>query len=314
LWKLVITVLAAVAGYAAVLGVGDDIAEAPRALGSLGASTWLVLLTLSGINYALRWVRWHGWLRRFGHLLGALWSLTIYLAGFAFTVTPAKAGEAVRAIYLREAKGVPVGRTLSLVYFERLLDVGAMAVLGLGAFGLWLGAYEMAFALALGGITGFVMLTHPAVYRPLRRVLERRNGRIARAASEMLLSTESLLTTRNVLTGLTIGLVAWLAEGAGLALIVAVMAEPVSVGAAIGIYAGGMLAGVASMLPGGLGGAEGFMLGALIRAGSTVQGAAVATVACRLATLWFAVLVGIAAMSVLTVAPWRQPAERPGEL
>ena len=50
------------------------------------------------------------------------------------------------------------------------------------------------------------------------------------------------------------------------------------------------------MLPGGLGSAEITMIGLLILNGVTGADAATATIVIRIATLWFAVLLGILAM------------------
>jgi uncharacterized protein (TIRG00374 family) len=64
-------------------------------------------------------------------------------------------------------------------------------------------------------------------------------------------------------------------------------------------YAIGNLAGSLSFLPGGLGVAETSMTG-LLRAlsGAPAAGAAAATVLIRLATLWYAVAIGVAALAV----------------
>ena len=56
--------------------------------------------TLRLLNYALPFLRWHGYLRALGARVGLGRDLLIYVAGFAFTVTPGKAGEVVRSVYL----------------------------------------------------------------------------------------------------------------------------------------------------------------------------------------------------------------------
>jgi uncharacterized protein (TIRG00374 family) len=62
---------------------------------------------------------------------------------------------------------------------------------------------------------------------------------------------------------------------------------------AIGIYGISMLAGAISFLPGGLGGAEAAMMALLTAGGATIATAALATVICRVVTLWFAVFIGV---------------------
>ena len=65
---------------------------------------------------------------------------------------------------------------------------------------------------------------------------------------------------------------------------------------AIGIYAVATLTGVAAVfLPAGIGGMEAVMTTLLVSRGASVSDALIATLLCRLATLWFAVLIGLAA-------------------
>ena len=65
---------------------------------------------------------------------------------------------------------------------------------------------------------------------------------------------------------------------------------------AIFVYAISMLAGALSFLPGGLGGAEAIMISLLVLKGMAMPAAIAATVFIRLATLWFAVLIGLLAL------------------
>ena len=65
---------------------------------------------------------------------------------------------------------------------------------------------------------------------------------------------------------------------------------------AVFIYALSMLVGGLSFLPGGLGSAEAVMIALLILKGMAMPTAVAATVFIRLATLWFAVLIGLLAL------------------
>jgi len=59
-----------------------------------------------------------------------------------------------------------------------------------------------------------------------------------------------------------------------------------------------MLAGAISFLPGGVGGAEAVMAAMLVAAGAPEAKAVAATVIIRLATLWFAVAIGVLTMAL----------------
>ncbi len=76
-----------------------------------------VTLLMSAINYALRFGRWQLYLGALGHPLAWQPSLRIYLAGFALTTTPGKAGEALRGVLLKPL-GVPYPQSFAAFVSE----------------------------------------------------------------------------------------------------------------------------------------------------------------------------------------------------
>ena len=64
------------------------------------------------------------------------------------------------------------------------------------------------------------------------------------------------------------------------------------------VYAFASLAGAVSMLPGGLGVAEGSLTGLLAGLGTPLPEAAAATLLVRAATLWLAVAIGVVTLLV----------------
>ena len=113
---LVLSTGAAVLLYAATIALSGWHGVA-RALARIDAAGWSAVFALSAANFGLRFVRWQIYLRRLGHELPRRYSAGVYLAGFAFTTTPAKAGEAVRSIYLK-GQGVGYGDSLACLFAE----------------------------------------------------------------------------------------------------------------------------------------------------------------------------------------------------
>ncbi|HEX5063643.1 MAG TPA: flippase-like domain-containing protein, partial [Kofleriaceae bacterium] len=74
----------------------------------------------------------------------------------------------------------------------------------------------------------------------------------------------------------------------------------VDLGLAMVIYAGTTIAGALSFLPGGLGVTEGAMSMALVKGAAKLDPstAVAATLLTRLATLWFAVVIGVAFLAL----------------
>lgn len=288
--------------------------DAPRivqALGAVGAGGVVTILALSLLNYLLRYVRWAGYLKALGHTVPALRHLAYYLGGFAFTVSPGKAGEAVRSVYLHP-HGVPYAHSLAGLFVERLLD--ALAVTALSLLVVFSAGVHLPGIIACAVLFGAVALfaAHDLAPRLLRR-LSARLGARAQAAllhlASLLESSARLLRPQLLLPGLLIGLIAWGAEGYGLYLLARELQLPLGVVSGIGIYSLAVLAGAAAFfMPGGLGGMEVAMTALLVAAGVPLALAFVMTVLCRLATLWFAVVLGILALLWIEATPQASPA------
>ena len=282
------------------LAVLSDAATIRDGLHRLGPGQWLALLGLSLLNYALRFLRWHGYLLALGARVGIGRDLLIYVAGFAFTVTPGKAGEAVRSLYLRSA-GVPWSPGLAALAVERVLDLAAVMILAALALRVFSDQGLPALLLFVVVAGGLLMVTRPGVARWLLAWLpdEGRWTRLKDGVLAVLDHSRVLLAPRRLLGGLGLGLVAWISEAWGFYLLLGWLgldAEPLR---AMGIYAAGMLAGAISFLPGGLGGTEATMVALLVVGGAVFGSAVLATVICRAVTLWFAVVLGIGVVLAL---------------
>lgn len=296
---LAITAALAMALYLLAAFAGDA-----REIGNaLAAITWpqlALILGLSLLNYALRFLRWQYYVVLFGHQIPRLRHFAYYLAGFAFTVTPGKAGEAVRSLYLKP-HGMGYAESLAAFFVERLLDVLAIAALALG--GAWLFPNYRTFVLlsCLGLITFTWLMVRPELPDRLeawaaRPLHPRQLPPVLQRLAKLLRASTLLLTTRKLYGGLAIGILAWAAEGFALYMILKGMNVTLPVGTAIGIYAVSVLAGALSFLPGGLGSTEAIMGLLLILAGIGSSTAIAATLLCRFTTLWFAVLIGLLAL------------------
>jgi len=114
-------------------------------------------------------------------------------------------------------------------------------------------------------------------------------------------TTALLLRPRPLVLGLALSVVSWFFECAAFwAVVHGFSGAAVELQAATFIYASMTVAGALSFLPGGLGVTEAGMLAMLgeLGTGCGRSVAAAATFVTRLCTLWFAVLVGIAALLI----------------
>lgn len=278
--------------------------EILSALDRLSFGDWSLLLALSLLHFALRFGRWQVYLEIIGHHVPCVLSAAYYLSGFALTMTPGKVGEAWRAVYLRP-HGVPYSDTVACFFAERYTDLLAILLLSILALGIYEGTlWPLALAVLL--IVGALLAVRsPALPAMLDRLGARYHAGILVKTGEALARTlrvsSALLSLRLVLGATLLGLFAWGAQGVLLYAVLQMLGEPGGLLIAIGIYALAMLAGALSFLPGGLGSAEAVMILLLLVTGLDVANATAATLICRVATLWFAVGLGVLAILGLAV-------------
>lgn len=275
----------------------DETLQAIVRLGTIGI--WIIL-SLSLINYALRFLRWQWYLTAVEYSQLSLWqSFRYYVTGFAFTMTPGKAGEMIRSVFLKR-HGVTYPQSLSMFFVERLSDL--LASLMLSTLILWhFKSYQQWLLIPIGFvITVLIVIRHPTWLIRLQQLLITKvSTRVANGSRniiELILHSHTLLEYRFFYGSLLLSLLAWTAEGIGFYYILHTIGIDCSLSLAVGIYTMSLIIGALSFLPGGLGGTEAAMLILLTHLGATHQDALAATLICRLATLWFAVALGALAM------------------
>lgn len=268
------------------------------------ASILPVLCGLSLLSYLLRCARWHWLLARAGHRIPAVRGALAYLAGFAFTATPGKVGELVRMRYLAP-QGVPPGRVLSAFVYERSFDLLTLLLLAC----LAITRYDI-FAVGVGFVAVFLTLILGLAYRPhpLTRLSARlRRHRLSQLSRWLRLLRDGLAGCRQWLTPLDLsmalltGLAAWVATAGAFVLLLQHLGVVMPLLAAWATYPLAMLAGAASMAPGGVGSTELSLVALLSFFDVPVATAALAAVGIRLASMWFSVLCGLVCVALLEV-------------
>ena len=287
------------------LGLYGDIHETGVRLAGFRWQLVPVILGLTMFNYLLRSWRWQFFLKSLGVQVEWKLSWWVFVSGLAMTVTPGRLGELIKSYFLKKIAGVEMSATAPLVVFERLSDGLAMIVLMSG--GLFLSQYGLpAVGLALAMAVGFIWLLHQ------RRLVEKilaftlhlpYVAKYFNHLNNLYQSSARLVHWRVLLVGWLLSLLAWASEGVGFYLILLGLGfEPSWTGLMLTLFVFGFaaIAGFATLLPGGLGVAEGTMVGLLVLLwGADNATAAAATLLVRLATLWFGVGWGLAGIFYL---------------
>jgi glycosyltransferase 2 family protein len=306
--RLLISILLGVLVYAVLTAFSDfeEVAD------SFGDFRWellpLILLVTCG-NYGLRFVKWQYYLRMIGVSgLRLSDSFLIYFSGLGMVVTPGKVGEWLKSYLLREMHGTPVMRSAPILLAERLTDSLALLVIG-GVGVIFFGPeYWWVVAVIAGGSAVAVAVArHRATAERLLRLIERAPvvGRFGHRFTEMYESTYILMEPRAVLLMTALSVCSWFFEVMAFYLTLIGLGVDGSLDtllkAAFVLPIATLVAAIAIFAPGGLGVAEGLLSSLSIELLDMSKGdAAVGTVIIRIATLWFGVVVGLAAFAVLT--------------
>lgn len=265
-----------------------------------------MLLGLTLVSFGLRYLRWRWLLKRSGARHTPWWKgFAAYLSGFMFTATPGKVGELLRIRYFGRF-GVAPERVLAAFIHERSFDLLSVLLLAT----LLLAHHPRLFAVALSFtallVGAVVTLMHkPAWLRQtagrLHRMSLKRLARFAGLLCRGLRQCRVWVTPADTLVCLALGLLAWGTVSAAFTLLLHSLHLQLPLLQALGTYPLAMLAGAASMLPGGIGSTEATIIVLLTQAGSSAETATLAAIGIRLTTLWFSILCGMASALLLEI-------------
>lgn len=298
IWVAIVIVI----GIAAVVMIGDVRLLADR-LGTFAWWAFAAAVGLSLTNYVIRFLRWQLYLKWQNVSVPATSSALVFGAGLSLSITPAKLGELVKSYLLRELHDIPPTLTAPIVVAERVTDLIALltlAIVGVAVYGV-----QTTLVLAAGGVIvfGLILLAWPRPTKALIDLVTRPavTRRFRGPLHQIYDGLASLCRPSRLGLATAIALPSWACECVGFALICnAFPGTQVDPGLAMVIYAATSIAGALSFLPGGLGVTEGAMTLFLVRSAAQIDPSTAldATLLTRLATLWFAVLLGLVLLAI----------------
>ena len=301
LWSLLLALLV----YIGLIVYGDW-----RQLTTLLAGfPWMWLppvLALTLVNFGVRLLKWHWYLRLIRTPISFGQSARIYGISFLMMMTPGKVGEFVRAFMVRNVSGTPVSVVAPVVLAERMTDGLAMILLaGIGLLAIADETIRLAAVAALLVIAAIIVAIQ---IRPLALwclALGHRIPLVNRFADKLAAFYESsyfLLQPKYLVTSVLIGLFSWTSQG--LAFFLVMLGFGVTPGVdtmltSVSAFNMSTVVGAVVATPGGLGGVESSLAALSIQLlGLSRPAAAAAALLIRFATLWFGVAIGLLCLAL----------------
>lgn len=284
-------------------------------LATFEAWTFAAACGLSLANYGLRFLKWEYYLgvlgiRRDEHgrrIMPVHESLLVFLSGFVLTITPGKVGEVFKSLVLKETRGIELEVTAPIVGGERVTDlVGIIVLVTVGGATFPGGLLWAAIGAGLVG-TILVVVAFSSVTNAILGPFKRLPGSIGRIVTLYAPRIEKALEELRVLTSpkhlvipSLLSILGWSLEGIGVYVVLRGFHATLDPPRATFFYATGTLAGALVPVPGGLGVTEKVLEESMVKIGQVPGAIATATmILSRLATLWFAVVVGFVSLGAL---------------
>jgi uncharacterized protein (TIRG00374 family) len=279
-----------------ILAVLSDLGELAAALDSFDYALIPAILGLVALSYVVRFFRWTYYLRVLKVSVPMGINAAIFTSGLSMTISPGKLGEVLKSVFVRNVTGAPIARTAPAVVAERATDGTGMVLWGfLGAFALDLPPWTMVIFLVLA-VFGIAVLRSKRLSLAAERILSKLPlvNRLAPHLRVFHGASNELLGTRPLLVGTAISFFSWGLECTGVYLCAVGLGVDRPFLLIVFVFALSSLLGVLSMLPGGIGAVEAGLYGQFVAIANLSTGVAGAlTLVIRLATLWFATLLGI---------------------
>jgi uncharacterized protein (TIRG00374 family) len=221
------------------------------------------------------------------------------------SVTPGKMGEVLKSFLVKEETGTPVSKSAPIVFAERLTDF--LSIVFLCIIGAYVFNYGLEIIISAGVIFILCVLVLSSKKLSLRIIrLFEKIKYLKKFISKFHTAYESIylmLRIKPLIIAFFISLVSWFFECVGFYVVLKVFSysvEMVSVSLLIAtfIYGFSTLIGAIAMLPGGLGATEASITGLLVYLKIPKDISVASTIIIRVATLWFAVIIGIFAILI----------------
>jgi uncharacterized protein (TIRG00374 family) len=216
------------------------------------------------------------------------------------SVTPAKLGEVLKSVLVKEITGVPISKTAPIILAERITDFLSLLIIAITGAYLFDYGGRRTIIIAVFFILLIFVISNKKIALSVINFVEKfpyikkyiHNIHLAYESSYQLLKPKPLLQMT------LLSLVAWGFECTGYYIILLNFNINFGILWAFFSYSFSTIIGAISMLPGGLGLTEGSLTFLLIEKKVATDIAVATTFIIRVVTLWFAVLVGIFSLTL----------------
>jgi len=270
-------------------------------LNSLKEFNWqyfpFILLVIY-FTFLLKFFKWQYYLKYLNINVQRSISFKIFMASLVMGVTPGKIGDLIKSYMLKEVNGTPVNSTIPIVFAERVTEFVSLlflVILGLNLFNQNI----LIIIISLFSIVIlFILFFNSRITNKIISMLSKwkKLEKYIVPISLTISNSKLLLQPKPFLLMFLLSFIIWIIEGLAFYLILVQFNIDSSAIWSLFAYLFSIFIGSLSMLPAGLGVTDGSLTFLLSQNGFSKEIAVSATLIVRIATLWFALIVGLFSM------------------
>lgn len=260
-----------------------------------------LIVSLVSAGWLALYLRWILLLKNLKYSFPHKQNFSIFLSGFALSVTPGKIGELLKSQLLKEKFDLPRKISVPVILIERFYN--AIGIVIISIFGILVFNFSGIIILITACllILIFFILRSEKLFNTLIQKFSKIKY-LSKFSNSFLDSYDVIKKStqpRIFIISSTLSSIYWIFESIAVYFVLRSFGiDLLSIFDVIPTYATSIILGVASLIPGGLGVSESTLIGLLSLQGLTISTAASLTIFIRLLTLWYAVFIGFIALKI----------------
>jgi glycosyltransferase 2 family protein len=244
----------------------SDIEKTVSTITSIDVKYLLGGIVLWLISGSLRVLRWHFFLKSITNKIPFVRSSLYFLSGFAFILSPARAGEILRSPFIKRDYNISISKTAPIVLVERFYDLlGGTIIISIGLIFADFDKAIIILPIGFLAIILFIMRSKTIFNKLFLRLSKIRFiSKLLPNVEESFEVISTLMKPKYFLVGTLLPIIFSMLEVAGVYLFILGLSETINFNDLLVIYQATNIAAGLSMIPGGVGILEGGMVGLFV--------------------------------------------------
>ena len=292
--RLILVLVAAVGIYAIFLFTSDFNIITEK-ISNFKINYLPLILFLVTASWCPVFIKWHFLLKNCEIDIPLTRSITVFLSGLAFDITPGKLGALMKSQILKTSFNIPRTKTAPIILVEKVYDlIGAILASIIGIIILGMDVYLIIIAILVLAMVFFFLYYRPASELFFKRVTKTKFfSKYVENISEFNKTVQKSTNVKVATICILLAVTYWfIVSTAVYYTLIGFDINILDYLKVLSIYAISILLGAISFIPGGVGITEGALAGLFTLEGIDVSTALILSVIIRIFVLWYSVSIG----------------------